>query len=197
MTESPSAPISAVNPLTTSSVFRDAGLDLKGSSSGASDRLHGPRRHPLGRCSPPGVGIAPATRPARGNGSAWPLLRPAARSPRPACDSARASRCWEQPERNWCATGTRPGAARFWGMADQVECRTSEVYDFLLTPLAPLAEAGSVELQRAPTPRRGLPAGWYPDPARRHQQRFWDGRAWTCRVADPGALWLDGRPPAA
>lgn len=108
-------------------------------------------------------------------------------------------------------------------MADQTKYGKSEVYDFLLTPLAPLTEATSsrgdarevsssraipsshggpigqreAEPQQAPAPRPDVPAGWYPDPARRHQQRFWDGRAWTCKVADPGALWLDGRPPAA
>jgi uncharacterized protein YxjI len=32
------------------------------------------------------------------------------------------------------------------------------------------------------------PPGWYPDPARRHQLRWWDGVRWTPHVAD------DGRP---
>jgi hypothetical protein len=28
--------------------------------------------------------------------------------------------------------------------------------------------------------------GWYPDPTGRHQQRYWDGRQWSHRVADNG-----------
>ena len=32
---------------------------------------------------------------------------------------------------------------------------------------------------------------WYPDPARRHQLRFWDGRAWTEQVSDNGATSID------
>jgi len=45
--------------------------------------------------------------------------------------------------------------------------------------------------------RREVPAGWYPDPARRHQQRFWDGRVWTCSVSDAGIQGVDAGPPAA
>ena len=32
----------------------------------------------------------------------------------------------------------------------------------------------------------GVPADWYPDPGGRHQYRYWDGNAWTDRVADDG-----------
>jgi hypothetical protein len=28
--------------------------------------------------------------------------------------------------------------------------------------------------------------GWYPDPTGRHEQRYWDGRQWSSRVADNG-----------
>jgi hypothetical protein len=31
-----------------------------------------------------------------------------------------------------------------------------------------------------------VPAAWYPDPMGRHQQRYWDGAAWTHHVADDG-----------
>jgi uncharacterized protein DUF2510 len=34
--------------------------------------------------------------------------------------------------------------------------------------------------------RTARPAGWHGDPYRRHEQRFWDGRAWTPRVLDLG-----------
>lgn len=42
------------------------------------------------------------------------------------------------------------------------------------------------------------PAGWYPDPVtepgRSHGSRYWDGGAWTERVADRGAVALDPLP---
>ena len=37
-------------------------------------------------------------------------------------------------------------------------------------------------------------AGWYPDPAMRHQARFWDGFKWTERVADNGIEGIDPVP---
>jgi hypothetical protein len=40
-------------------------------------------------------------------------------------------------------------------------------------------------------------AGWYPDPAMRHQARFWDGFKWTERVADNGIEGIDPVPGAA
>ncbi len=43
----------------------------------------------------------------------------------------------------------------------------------------------------APTP----PAGWYPDPARRHEYRYWSGVAWTPQVADHGQASVDPLGP--
>jgi Protein of unknown function (DUF2510) len=43
-----------------------------------------------------------------------------------------------------------------------------------------------------------VPAGWYADPAGRHEYRYWDGTAWTAGVADRGitaADPLETRPP--
>ena len=34
-------------------------------------------------------------------------------------------------------------------------------------------------------------AGWYPDPYRRHQVRYWDGSAWTEHVGDAGEQGTD------
>lgn len=34
-------------------------------------------------------------------------------------------------------------------------------------------------------------AGWKPDPAGRHQYRYWDGTAWTDQVSDDGAISSD------
>jgi uncharacterized RDD family membrane protein YckC len=42
------------------------------------------------------------------------------------------------------------------------------------------------------------PLGWYPDPSRRHELRFWDGSAWTAHVANRGVVGVDdpNRPAA-
>lgn len=32
---------------------------------------------------------------------------------------------------------------------------------------------------------------WYPDPVKRHQYRYWDGRIWTDHVADNGVVSLE------
>lgn len=40
------------------------------------------------------------------------------------------------------------------------------------------------------------PPGWFPDPGRGHQFRWWDGGAWTDQVADDGVVSADPlRPP--
>ncbi|MGH8991309.1 MAG: DUF2510 domain-containing protein [Acidimicrobiia bacterium] len=36
-----------------------------------------------------------------------------------------------------------------------------------------------------------IPAGWYPDPSRRYQFRYWDGGAWTRHVATNGVATED------
>ena len=35
------------------------------------------------------------------------------------------------------------------------------------------------------------PAGWYGDPAARHEQRYWDGARWTEHVTDRGRPGID------
>ena len=42
------------------------------------------------------------------------------------------------------------------------------------------------------------PLGWYPDPSRRHELRFWDGATWTAQVSDRGVVGVDdpNRPAA-
>lgn len=37
----------------------------------------------------------------------------------------------------------------------------------------------------------GPPAGWHPDPAGRHEYRYWDGVAWSDQVSDAGAVSSD------
>ena len=43
------------------------------------------------------------------------------------------------------------------------------------------------------------PAGWYPDPGRRHDLRYWDGKDWSSHVSDRGHTATDPelRPPAS
>lgn len=40
-------------------------------------------------------------------------------------------------------------------------------------------------------PGSASPPGWFPDPTRRHQHRYWDGRMWTASVADGGSTSVD------
>jgi Protein of unknown function (DUF2510)/Fibronectin type III domain len=43
-----------------------------------------------------------------------------------------------------------------------------------------------------------VPAGWYTDPAARHERRYWDGTDWTSQVSDGGVTGTDQpgfRPP--
>ncbi|MEO0493249.1 MAG: DUF2510 domain-containing protein [Actinomycetota bacterium] len=35
------------------------------------------------------------------------------------------------------------------------------------------------------------PADWYPDPAGRHEHRYWDGARWTENVSDHGRTGID------
>jgi putative membrane protein len=49
--------------------------------------------------------------------------------------------------------------------------------------------AGPTDL--GPSTAAAVPAGWYVDPSRRHQLRFWDGNNWTAHVNDDGAAGAD------
>ena len=48
------------------------------------------------------------------------------------------------------------------------------------------ASPESARAAEEPVPRAVLPAGWYPDPHRRWNARYWDGQLWTGRVAQTG-----------
>jgi hypothetical protein len=37
------------------------------------------------------------------------------------------------------------------------------------------------------------PAGWFPDPAGRHELRYWDGTSWTDHVRDSDVAGVDPR----
>jgi hypothetical protein len=42
-----------------------------------------------------------------------------------------------------------------------------------------------------PPPPPSVPAGWYPDPYRRHEHRYFDGTSWTEHVSDQGVQSID------
>lgn len=37
----------------------------------------------------------------------------------------------------------------------------------------------------------GPPPGWHPDPAGRHEHRYWDGATWSDQVSDGGVVAID------
>jgi Protein of unknown function (DUF2510) len=43
----------------------------------------------------------------------------------------------------------------------------------------------------APWGQAAVPAGWFADPSRRHELRYWDGQRWTEQVADRGTQGVD------
>jgi hypothetical protein len=45
----------------------------------------------------------------------------------------------------------------------------------------------ATQVSAAPLPA----AGWYPDPGRRHELRYWDSTAWTAHVSDNGVVRQD------
>ena len=49
----------------------------------------------------------------------------------------------------------------------------------------------------APTPPPPPPAGWFADPMRRHEHRYWDGSRWTDHVSNGGVLASDALLPPA
>ncbi|HWJ62254.1 MAG TPA: DUF2510 domain-containing protein [Acidimicrobiales bacterium] len=44
-------------------------------------------------------------------------------------------------------------------------------------------------------PKPGQPAGWYTDPAGRHEHRWWDGHRWTDAVSTAGVTATDPAGP--
>jgi hypothetical protein len=56
-------------------------------------------------------------------------------------------------------------------------------------PAAPPAPSAPV-----PAAPSAPPAGWHPDPSRRHEQRYWNGSAWTEHVSSRGVSGIDPLP---
>ena len=65
-----------------------------------------------------------------------------------------------------------------------------------VTDVVPFAQAESIATTPAPpaTPSAAA-AGWYPDPAGRHEQRYHDGSAWTEHVSSAGVAGSDPAEP--
>lgn len=74
--------------------------------------------------------------------------------------------------------------------------RSADEADLLVEQLTDLSRAARQRHGDAARIRRDeaqgtAPAGWYPDPAGRHQLRYWDQGAWTDHVSNQGAIALD------
>jgi hypothetical protein len=65
--------------------------------------------------------------------------------------------------------------------------------DVLLADLPPAAER---PLTTTPATPGRPPPGWYADPTRRYEQRYWDGSTWTDNVARGGQQFRDGAQAA-
>jgi putative membrane protein len=63
--------------------------------------------------------------------------------------------------------------------------RTVDEADRLMEDLTSLSRAARKREEAGPlAPGPPPPAGWFPDPAGRHEIRYWDGRVWTDHVRD-------------
>jgi Bacterial PH domain/Protein of unknown function (DUF2510) len=60
-----------------------------------------------------------------------------------------------------------------------------------VAPSTPVAPASPAPAPSAPAPAPALAAGWYVDPAGRHQHRYHNGLAWTANVANNGETSID------
>ena len=70
--------------------------------------------------------------------------------------------------------------------------------DRLVTDLTALSRSARTHTQRvAPAPSADTaPSGWYPDPAGRHERRYWHEGGWTEHVANGGRRSADAPTPA-
>jgi hypothetical protein len=73
-----------------------------------------------------------------------------------------------------------------------------EEADQLVVELTALSRSARLRTpQPSPAADGGAaPSGWYPDPAGRHEQRYWHEGRWTEHVADGGRRSSDPATPA-
>jgi putative membrane protein len=74
------------------------------------------------------------------------------------------------------------------GVRAELRDRAVEEADELMVDLAALSRTARQHEQSAPLPTQ---AGWFPDPAGRHQLRYWDGTTWTPHVWNGDAAAID------
>jgi putative membrane protein len=84
------------------------------------------------------------------------------------------------------------------GRATRAEFRDRAVAeaDQLVEDLSNLSRAARAHRAKPPAERSSnigapIPAGWYPDPSGRHEQRYWREGEWTEHVSDKGATAVD------
>lgn len=92
---------------------------------------------------------------------------------------------------------TATAAAGGDGWAASTDSSTTAASPAATTPgtatSATATPASAPAAQAASTP--SVPAGWYADPAKRFELRYWDGSAWTEHVSRAGQQYTD--PPVA
>jgi hypothetical protein len=105
----------------------------------------------------------------------------------------------------WSGSANDSGqsAATTWGSTSSTESSDAGAATGSSSPAATTAggaswggssqQATPATTQAAGTPQ--VPAGWYADPARRFELRYWDGGAWTEHVSRNGQQYTD--PPVA
>jgi uncharacterized membrane protein YdbT with pleckstrin-like domain len=71
--------------------------------------------------------------------------------------------------------------------------RAVDEADQLVAELTALSRSARLRNRKAAPPPSGdaAPSGWYPDPAGRHEQRYWHEGRWTEHVADGGRRSAD------
>ncbi len=88
--------------------------------------------------------------------------------------------------------GQQPWAGAYGGPTQQYAAGAQPPWSGAPGGAAPWAAASGTP---GGTVATAPPAGWYPDPAQRHEYRYWDGAAWTPQVADRGQASVDPLDP--
>lgn len=100
----------------------------------------------------------------------------------------------------WIVTAVFVGVVCLTSASVAPSIRTQMLWLFVLDVFVvlPLGAVGGTLLVRRLTPTvsrllssSGASPGWYPDPSRRHEFRYWTGHEWTTDVADGGEAGTD------
>jgi hypothetical protein len=112
---------------------------------------------------------------------------PAERTAEPTTDYAASSTSsWESSSASAESPASAVSEPAGWGSAPESTT----------TPTATVPTQAATTTPTATQPATpAVPAGWYSDPARRYDLRYWDGNAWTEHVSRAGQQYTD--PPVA